>query len=44
MWTPETLLNPRSESGRTDYHLGDRVTRLEREVASLLKRIDALES
>jgi hypothetical protein len=41
-WTPEAILNPRSESGRTDYHLADRVTELEREVALLLKRIDAL--
>lgn len=42
-WTPEALLNPRRESGRSDYHLADRVTKLEREVALLLKRIDALE-
>jgi PilZ domain-containing protein len=42
-WTPEDILNPRSESGRTDYHLADRVTKLEREVGLLLKRIDALE-
>lgn len=42
-WTPETILNPRSEPGRTDYHLADRVTRLEREIALLQKRLDALE-
>jgi hypothetical protein len=42
-WTPEALLNPRPESGRTDLHLADRVTKLEREVALLLKRIAALE-
>jgi hypothetical protein len=41
--TPETILNQRPESGRTDYHLADRVTKLEREVALLLKRIDALD-
>ncbi len=42
-WTPEALLNPRPESGRTDLHLADRVTKLEREVALLLKRVAALE-
>ncbi len=42
-WTPEATLNPRQESGRTDYHLADRVRRLEREVAALHKRIAALE-
>lgn len=42
-WTPEAILNPRPESGRTDYHLADRVTRLERELALLRKRVDALE-
>jgi len=36
-------VNPRQESGRTDYHLADRVTKLEREVALLQKRIDTLE-
>jgi hypothetical protein len=41
--TPEAILNPRSETGRTDYHLADRITRLERELAQLQKRIDALE-
>ena len=40
-WTPETILNPRSESGRTDHHLADRVTKLERDVALLLKRMPA---
>jgi hypothetical protein len=42
-WTPETTLNPRQESARSDHHLADRVTRLEREVALLRRRIDALE-
>ena len=42
-WTAETSLNPRPESGRTDLHLGDRVTKLEREVALLLKRVASLE-
>ncbi len=41
--TPETTLNPRAESGRTDHHLADRVTKLEREVAVLLKRMAASE-
>jgi hypothetical protein len=40
---PETTLNPRAESGRTDHHLADRVTKLERDVALLLKRVDELE-
>jgi len=40
-WTPEITLNPRSET--TDYHLADRVTRLEREIALLQKRLDAIE-
>jgi len=35
--------NPRAESGRTDHHLADRVTKLEREVAVLLKRMAASE-
>ncbi|HTZ03267.1 MAG TPA: PilZ domain-containing protein [Xanthobacteraceae bacterium] len=42
-WTPETSLNPRADQGRTDYHLADRVTRLERELALLHKRLDAME-
>jgi hypothetical protein len=41
-WTPETTLNPRSETARTEYHLADRVTRLERDIALLQKRLDAL--
>jgi PilZ domain len=41
--TPETTLNQRAESSRTDYHLADKVTKLEREVALLLKRMDTLE-
>ncbi len=43
-WTPETTINPRPESGRTDQHIGDRVAKLERELASLQKRIAALEN
>lgn len=42
-WTPEEVLNLPSEPGRTDHHLADRVTRLEREIAVLQKRLDALE-
>jgi len=41
-WTPETTLNPRSDTAGTDYHLADRVTRLEREIAVLQKRLDAM--
>lgn len=41
-WTLEVNLNPRAEAGRTDVDLVDRVTKLERDVALLLKRIDAL--
>ena len=41
-WTPEKTLNPRSEAG-TDYHLADRVARLERELAVLQKRVEAME-
>ena len=42
-WTPEKTINPRSETVGTDHHLADRVTRLEREMAALQKRLDALE-
>ena len=42
-WTPEDPLNPRPESGRSDHHLADKVARLEREIALLHKRLDAIE-
>lgn len=42
-WTPETTLNPRPDAAGSDYHLADRVTRLERELAVLQKRLDAME-
>ncbi len=40
--TPEVNSNPRTEAGRTDADLADRVTKLERDVALLLKQMDAL--
>ena len=42
-WTPEDTSNPRPESGRSDRHLADKVARLEREIALLHKRLDAIE-
>ena len=42
-WTPEDTLNPRPESGRSDRQLADKVARLEREIALLHKRLDAIE-
>jgi hypothetical protein len=42
-WTAEDALNPRPESGRSDHHLADKVARLEREIALLHKRLDAIE-
>jgi len=42
-WTAEDALSPRPESGRSDHHLADKVARLEREIALLHKRLDAME-
>jgi hypothetical protein len=42
-WTSEDPLNPHPESGRSDRHLADKVARLEREIALLHKRLDAME-
>ena len=42
-WTPEDTLNPRPEFGRSDRQLADKVARLEREIALLHKRLDAIE-
>lgn len=42
-WPPADTLNPRPESGRSDHHLTDKVARLEREIALLHKRLDAME-
>jgi hypothetical protein len=42
-WTPEDPLNPHRDSGRNDHHLTDKVARLEREIALLHKRLDAVE-
>ncbi len=43
-WRPENTLNPRSEHNVTEYHLADRVAKLERDVTALQKRLDALQA
>lgn len=43
-WTPERRLNPRGDSAATEYHLATRVAKLERDVAALQKRLDALQA
>jgi hypothetical protein len=41
-WTPERRSNSRGENNATEYHLADRVAKLEHDLALLQKRLDAL--